>query len=406
MNSLNFAVTNHDIQNIVLDNLQFMTGSYTKMNKFDYQDEIIHKLRIFATEKNVHIFLVIHPKKTDEALKVNSIFGTGKASQEADNIFIIQNYKGLRIMEIAKNRFNGNLGKAVLGFDKATCRFFELTEQEFLQYTKGEVTLELLAEKNQEKQNQAKEIELLKIQDIAQKTMLEATKKKEELQKNIETEVEIALEKTKIDQINLDMIALDLKNELIFEANKQSPYTSNVNRVIEGSFSNRVKDDSHITRDTNSGEFFENIETTYNSIKTVKISNLKEDDDETKLKIDHLIVEDLEFTPISQKTKLIKKIPEKDNKNDLKKPKKIIKKIDSIIDNQNSSIPNPTLLGEWHNSMIPHDNEVTSFHTAETKSLTNSITARSSDNKMKFKDNKSTYDKSSIKEMMLKNDLF
>ena len=59
MNSLYFAVDNHDIQLIVLDNLQFMTGSQNKFNKFDYQDEIIHKLRLLATEKNVHVYLVI-----------------------------------------------------------------------------------------------------------------------------------------------------------------------------------------------------------------------------------------------------------------------------------------------------------------------------------------------------------
>ena len=148
MDSLSFAVENHDIQVIVLDNLQFMTGSMTKFNKFDYQDEIIHKLRLFATERNVHIFLVIHPRKTDEALKVNSIFGTGKASQEADNIFIIQNYKGLRIVEIAKNRFNGLLGKTALGFNKGSCRFFEIEDSDFVAYNRGEITFDNILEKN------------------------------------------------------------------------------------------------------------------------------------------------------------------------------------------------------------------------------------------------------------------
>eukprot|EP00340_Litonotus_pictus_P011223 CAMPEP_0170536638 /NCGR_PEP_ID=MMETSP0209-20121228/102259_1 /TAXON_ID=665100 ORGANISM="Litonotus pictus, Strain P1" /NCGR_SAMPLE_ID=MMETSP0209 /ASSEMBLY_ACC=CAM_ASM_000301 /LENGTH=999 /DNA_ID=CAMNT_0010838021 /DNA_START=326 /DNA_END=3325 /DNA_ORIENTATION=+ len=169
MNSLQFAVTNYDIQVIVLDNLQFMTGSFTKINKFDYQDEIIHKLRLFATEKNVHILLVIHPKKTDEAIKINSIFGTGKASQEADNILIIQNYKGLRIIEVAKNRFVGNHGKSVLGFDKGSCRYFEVDDKSFLAYSKGEVTLEELAENFQS--TQVKENVLLDISKYDQQNI-------------------------------------------------------------------------------------------------------------------------------------------------------------------------------------------------------------------------------------------
>jgi hypothetical protein len=140
INTMNYAVYNFDIQNIVLDNLQFMVGAPSagkQLNKFDYQDEIIQKMRKFATEKNIHLTLVIHPRKTDEALKISSIFGTAKASQEADNIYIIQAYKGIRIIEIAKNRFDGATGKVALAFDTEACRYFELEESEFSDYTRG-----------------------------------------------------------------------------------------------------------------------------------------------------------------------------------------------------------------------------------------------------------------------------
>lgn len=170
MNSLNFAIANQDIQLIVLDNLQFMTGSNTKLNKFDYQDEIIHKLRILATEKNVHIILVIHPRKTDEQLKVNSIFGTGKASQEADNIFIIQNFKGLRVIDVAKNRFNGNTGKSVLAFNKKSCRFFEVSDKDFMAYNDEQINLDDLIAENEKKileeDTSIKEIEKYEVKTI------------------------------------------------------------------------------------------------------------------------------------------------------------------------------------------------------------------------------------------------
>ena len=44
-----------------------------------------------ATEKNVHIFLIIHPKKVedDTNLNVASIFGTAKSTQEADSVMIL-----------------------------------------------------------------------------------------------------------------------------------------------------------------------------------------------------------------------------------------------------------------------------------------------------------------------------
>lgn len=44
-----------------------------------------------ATEKKVHISLVIHPKKAneDEDLNMAHIFGSAKSTQEADNVFII-----------------------------------------------------------------------------------------------------------------------------------------------------------------------------------------------------------------------------------------------------------------------------------------------------------------------------
>lgn len=62
------------------------------MDRFWKQDAIVQAFRQFATRKNCHVTLVIHPRKEreDEDLTTNSIFGGAKASQEADNILIIQ----------------------------------------------------------------------------------------------------------------------------------------------------------------------------------------------------------------------------------------------------------------------------------------------------------------------------
>ena len=49
-------------------------------------------LRQLATDRNVHIALVIHPKKVedDNNLTVGSFFGTAKVTQEADSVLILQ----------------------------------------------------------------------------------------------------------------------------------------------------------------------------------------------------------------------------------------------------------------------------------------------------------------------------
>lgn len=56
------------------------------------QDVALDKFRKFATDKNVHVTLVIHPRKEDEGHKLttSSIFGSAKATQEADLVVILQ----------------------------------------------------------------------------------------------------------------------------------------------------------------------------------------------------------------------------------------------------------------------------------------------------------------------------
>ena len=56
--------------------------------------------------------LVIHPRKEDsEMLTTNSIFGGAKATQEADNVMLLQEEevgaKGLKrkFIQVAKNRY-------------------------------------------------------------------------------------------------------------------------------------------------------------------------------------------------------------------------------------------------------------------------------------------------------------
>lgn len=91
--------------------------------------QIIQKFRKFATLHNVHVTLVIHPRKEDaDRLTTNSIFGGAKATQEADNVILLQeedlNVKLKRkFIQVVKNRFSGDLGYVPLFFNKGTLTF-------------------------------------------------------------------------------------------------------------------------------------------------------------------------------------------------------------------------------------------------------------------------------------------
>ncbi len=90
------AVYIYDIVHVIIDNIQFMMGvggfsGGRILDRFHLQDVIVQKFRKFATLHNVHVTLVIHPRKEDEErLTANSIFGGAKATQEADNVVILQ----------------------------------------------------------------------------------------------------------------------------------------------------------------------------------------------------------------------------------------------------------------------------------------------------------------------------
>lgn len=130
LEAMSTAVYLYDISHAIIDNIQFMMGTGRNMDRFYTQDLIIQKLREFATLHNVHLTLVIHPRKEDdnERLTTNSIFGGAKATQEADNVILLQeenvNPKVKRkFIQVMKNRFSGDLGSMPLFFNRGTLTF-------------------------------------------------------------------------------------------------------------------------------------------------------------------------------------------------------------------------------------------------------------------------------------------
>ena len=151
------------------------SGGNSNFDKFENQDVAIEAFRKFATRKNVNIILVIHPRKEDDkfALGISSIFGTAKATQEADMVLILQrvpidpvemtssnnnSYSSYKVaaapshkfvvssgaapsaanqpaknltgtnyyLEVKKNRYDGTVGKVNLDYKKESMTYSEV----------------------------------------------------------------------------------------------------------------------------------------------------------------------------------------------------------------------------------------------------------------------------------------
>ncbi|XP_059169236.1 twinkle mtDNA helicase-like [Physella acuta] len=146
IDAMSHAVYVHDIGHVILDNLQFMMGVSGSewTDRFLKQDLMISALRKFATNMNCHVTLVIHPRKEKETedLTTASVFGSAKATQEADNVLILQDkrltsVRGKKYLQITKNRFDGELGIMLLKFDKDSLSF-AMKEKEKTKKADGE----------------------------------------------------------------------------------------------------------------------------------------------------------------------------------------------------------------------------------------------------------------------------
>lgn len=130
LETMAWAVQKRSIKHILLDNLQFMTSGHgvdrnsNSFSKFDHTDRIISEIRRFATEMNCHVTLVIHPRKEQDnsVLGICSVSGTAKATQEADNVLILQKIGQKRSIDVRKNRFDGELGRITYKFDPNSLR--------------------------------------------------------------------------------------------------------------------------------------------------------------------------------------------------------------------------------------------------------------------------------------------
>ena len=72
-----------------LDNLMSLDIDLFNGDRNEKQKELILKIKEFAQERQVHIILVAHPRKTTTFLRKTDISGTADISNAVDNVFII-----------------------------------------------------------------------------------------------------------------------------------------------------------------------------------------------------------------------------------------------------------------------------------------------------------------------------
>lgn len=115
---------------VILDNLQFMLSgqSTNSLDKWELMDRAIASLRDLCNAYPIHLMLVVHPRKEmdDTPLGLASVSGTAKATQEADNVIILQKLGENRFLEVKKNRFFGDLGRVEIGYIPDSRMVFEI----------------------------------------------------------------------------------------------------------------------------------------------------------------------------------------------------------------------------------------------------------------------------------------
>jgi len=140
-----YAYRRHKCQVFMVDNLMSLAlGSGSESNFYIKQADFIGRCKSFAQQFNVHIHIVVHPRKIKkgEAVGKDDVGGSGNITNWADNVLEVRRlsekeieklqekaeFKELAVkstLNILKNRFLGKQDiTVILGFEAKSKRFF------------------------------------------------------------------------------------------------------------------------------------------------------------------------------------------------------------------------------------------------------------------------------------------
>ena len=151
VNSIRYMVMKKGIKIVILDNLMTMDLRELDKDKYEAQSILAKQLTNLCKELQIHIHIVMHPRKTTSLLRKEDISGSADLSNAVDNVFIVHRNNndfqkrssemlGLKkddnlytydnIIEVCKNREEG-IQDLMVGM------YFEPETKRFLNY-KGE----------------------------------------------------------------------------------------------------------------------------------------------------------------------------------------------------------------------------------------------------------------------------
>jgi hypothetical protein len=102
----------HGCKVAMIDNLNFFMEVTRASDQVIEMDRVIHELIIFCKQVDMHVIMVMHPKKTDGGSRITSEFdikGSSTAVQEAHNVFLFNRPKPEHVESGAMERFDREL---------------------------------------------------------------------------------------------------------------------------------------------------------------------------------------------------------------------------------------------------------------------------------------------------------
>ena len=141
---LSQCVDENRIDLLILDNLMCFDLSSLDRDQFVRQSVFVNDLEVFAKQKNIHIILIAHPRKSDGFLRLQDVSGSNDIVNRCDNAIIMHRvnhdfidgakrefhwkpenpiFEASNVLEICKDRDNGTQDKFIpLYFEPETKR--------------------------------------------------------------------------------------------------------------------------------------------------------------------------------------------------------------------------------------------------------------------------------------------
>lgn len=146
MKAIQWLVQKENIKVVILDNLMALNlASYQEKDKYEAQSQFIKDIAKMSKKLNIHIHVVMHPRKSSGFLRKDDISGSADLSNASDNVFIIHRVnkdfktrgkdildtgamtylsKFDNVIEVCKNRRHGVQDTFIgLKFEKETKKF-------------------------------------------------------------------------------------------------------------------------------------------------------------------------------------------------------------------------------------------------------------------------------------------